>query len=137
MAGTPDELRVRVKGGLWRFHPERKIVEVLTYGTANPWGHDWDANGECFFINTVTGHLWHLITSAVVSAECRLSMVTTKDGRELSGIVKARTARTVTLRTMTDEQAVELSEVTKEDVSTLSMMPEGLLPPEHVRDSIG
>jgi putative membrane-bound dehydrogenase-like protein len=62
--GTPDELRVPVKGGLWRFHPERKIVEVLTYGTTNPWGHDWDADGECFFINTVTGHLWHLLTGS-------------------------------------------------------------------------
>jgi hypothetical protein len=62
--GTPDELRVPVKGGLWRYHPDRKIVEVLTYGTTNPWGHDWDANGECFFINTVTGHLWHLITGS-------------------------------------------------------------------------
>lgn len=62
--GTPDELRVPVKGGLWRYHPERKVVEVLTYGTTNPWGHDWDANGECFFINTVTGHLWHLITGS-------------------------------------------------------------------------
>ena len=62
--GTPDELRVPIKGGLWRYHPERKIVEVLTYGTTNPWGHDWDANGECFFINTVTGHLWHLITGS-------------------------------------------------------------------------
>jgi hypothetical protein len=27
-------------------------------------GHDWDANGEMFFINTVTGHLWHLIHGA-------------------------------------------------------------------------
>ncbi len=62
--GTPEEMRVPIKGGLWRYHPERKIVEVLTYGTTNPWGHDWDANGECFFINTVTGHLWHLITGS-------------------------------------------------------------------------
>jgi putative membrane-bound dehydrogenase-like protein len=37
---------------------------VLTHGTTNPWGHDWDANGEMFFINTVTGHLWHLIHGA-------------------------------------------------------------------------
>ncbi|MSU36320.1 MAG: c-type cytochrome [Pedosphaera sp.] len=59
--GTPNEMRVPIQGGLWRYHPERKLLEVLTYGTTNPWGHDWDANGECFFINTVTGHLWHLI----------------------------------------------------------------------------
>lgn len=62
--GTPDEQRIPMKGGIWRYHPEKKIVEVLTHGTTNPWGHDWDANGEMFFINTVTGHLWHLIHGA-------------------------------------------------------------------------
>jgi putative membrane-bound dehydrogenase-like protein len=62
--GTPDEKRVPMKGGIWRYHPEKKIVEVLTHGTTNPWGHDWDANGEMFFINTVTGHLWHLMHGA-------------------------------------------------------------------------
>lgn len=62
--GTPEDQRVPMKGGIWRFHPERKIVEVLTHGTTNPWGHDWDADGEMFFINTVTGHLWHLIHGA-------------------------------------------------------------------------
>lgn len=62
--GTPDEQRVPMKGGIWRYHPERRIVEVLTHGTTNPWGHDWDADGEMFFINTVTGHLWHLMHGA-------------------------------------------------------------------------
>jgi len=62
--GTPDAARVPIKGGVWRFHPERKVVEVLTHGTTNPWGHDWDKDGEGFFINTVTGHLWHLIQGA-------------------------------------------------------------------------
>lgn len=64
LPGTPAEKRVPMKGGIWRYHPEKKIVEVLTHGTTNPWGHDWDANGEMFFINTVTGHLWHLIHGA-------------------------------------------------------------------------
>ncbi len=62
--GTPEAQRVPMKGGIWRYHPEKKIVEVLTHGTTNPWGHDWDANGEMFFINTVTGHLWHLMHGA-------------------------------------------------------------------------
>ncbi len=61
---TPDEQRVPLRGGLWRFHPQRKVVEVLTHGTTNPWGHDWDEHGEGFFINTVNGHLWHLIPGA-------------------------------------------------------------------------
>jgi len=62
--GTPAEKRVPMKGGIWRYHPDKRIVEVLTHGTTNPWGHDWNANGEMFFINTVTGHLWHLIHGA-------------------------------------------------------------------------
>ncbi len=59
--GTPDALRIPLRGGLWRFHPLRKRFEVLAHGTTNPWGHDWNALGEAFFINTVNGHLWHLI----------------------------------------------------------------------------
>ena len=62
--GTPDEKRVPIRGGIWRFHPKRKTFEVLTHGTTNPWGHDWDAKGELFFINTVNGHLWHVMPGA-------------------------------------------------------------------------
>lgn len=62
--GTPDDRRIPIDGGMWRFHPERKTFEALNHGTVNPWGHDWDANGELFFINTVIGHLWHSIPGA-------------------------------------------------------------------------
>ncbi len=58
---APDEQRHVLAGGLWRYHPQRKVVEVLNAGTTNPWGHDWNAMGEAFFVNTVNGHLWHLI----------------------------------------------------------------------------
>jgi putative membrane-bound dehydrogenase-like protein len=60
---TPEE-RVPLRGGLWRYHRERAIFEPLTQGTTNPWGHDWNAVGEPFFINTVNGHLWHAIPGA-------------------------------------------------------------------------
>lgn len=59
--GTAAEDRVPIEGGIWRFHPEKKTFEVLCHGTVNPWGHDWDKNGELFFINTVIGHLWHMM----------------------------------------------------------------------------
>ena len=62
--GTPDELRYPIDGGIWRYHPQRKVVEVLAHGTVNPWGHDWDEHGELLFINTVIGHMWHLIPGA-------------------------------------------------------------------------
>ncbi len=62
--GTPDAERIPVTGGMWRYDPRSKRVEVLNHGTTNPWGHDWDALGELFFINTVNGHLWHSIPGA-------------------------------------------------------------------------
>lgn len=64
LPGTPEAKRIPIDGGIWRYHPTRKVVEVLTHGTTNPWGHDWDENGELFFINTVNGHLWHMIPGA-------------------------------------------------------------------------
>ena len=62
--GTPEADRVPVTGGLWRFEPKSRRFEALNHGTTNPWGHDWDALGEAFFINTVNGHLWHSIAGA-------------------------------------------------------------------------
>ena len=62
--GSSPEERIPMRGGLWRFHPKHQIFEPLTQGTTNPWGHDWNAVGEPFFINTVNGHLWHAITGA-------------------------------------------------------------------------
>jgi putative membrane-bound dehydrogenase-like protein len=64
MPGTPAAERVPLRGGMWRYHPVRKVVEVLSRGLVNPWGHDWDEHGELFFINTIIGHLWHQITGA-------------------------------------------------------------------------
>ena len=60
----PPPARIPLRGGLWRFHPDQKRFEVLCHGTTNPWGHDWNALGEAFFINTVNGHLWHMIPGA-------------------------------------------------------------------------
>ncbi|MDA7864667.1 c-type cytochrome [bacterium] len=62
--GSPDGQRLALEGGMWRYHPIEKRVEVLTTGTTNPWGHDWNSLGEAFFVNTVNGHLWHLIPGA-------------------------------------------------------------------------
>ena len=59
--GCRDEERLPMQGGMWRYSPRSGRAEVLAVGTTNPWGHDWTAEGECFFVNTVNGHLWHLI----------------------------------------------------------------------------
>ena len=62
--GAPDHQRSALEGGMWRYHPRNKQFEVLTTGTTNPWGHDWNDVGEAFFVNTVNGHLWHMIPGA-------------------------------------------------------------------------
>ncbi|RLS51957.1 MAG: dehydrogenase [Planctomycetota bacterium] len=59
-SAAPAE-RVSINVGVWRYHPTRKVVEAYANGTTNPWGMDWDENGELFVINTVIGHLWHAV----------------------------------------------------------------------------
>ncbi len=61
---TPESVRTPLNCCVWRLHPTEKRFEVVCHGTTNPWGMDWDANGELFFINTVIGHLWHVIPGA-------------------------------------------------------------------------
>lgn len=62
--GTPADKRVKMNCAMWRFHPTLKIVETVAHGGTNSWGHDWNADGELFMINTVIGHLWHVIPGA-------------------------------------------------------------------------
>jgi putative membrane-bound dehydrogenase-like protein len=65
--GVPGSLpseRTQINCCIWRYHPTRKIFEVVCRGTTNPWGMDWNASGELFFINTVIGHLWHSVPGA-------------------------------------------------------------------------
>jgi putative heme-binding domain-containing protein len=77
--------------------------------------------------------------SGVVSADFRMSLLTLKDGRSLSGVIAESNARTLTLRTLTEALTLDRSEITKTETSPMSMMPEGLLlafQPEQIRDLI-
>jgi putative membrane-bound dehydrogenase-like protein len=62
--GTPADKRVKMNCAIWRYHPTLKILETVAHGGTNSWGHDWNAAGELFMINTVIGHLWHVIPGA-------------------------------------------------------------------------
>ena len=61
---TPENRRVLLNCSIWRYHPVTGAFEVVARGTTNPWGLDWDENGQAFFSNNVIGHLWHLIPGA-------------------------------------------------------------------------
>jgi putative membrane-bound dehydrogenase-like protein len=59
--GTPDKDRTPFDCGVWRFHPTRKVFEVVATGTTNPWGLDFDEHGEMFITNCVIDHLFHVV----------------------------------------------------------------------------
>jgi putative membrane-bound dehydrogenase-like protein len=67
LVGSPDaspDQRTPINCGIWRFHPTKHKFEVVCHGGTNAWGMDWDANGQLFYINTVIGHLWHVVPGA-------------------------------------------------------------------------
>ena len=59
--GASQSQRVRLDTGIWRYHPRHNTVEAVMHGMTNSWGFDFDRRGEMFVINTVIGHLWHLV----------------------------------------------------------------------------
>lgn len=59
--GTPDNRRVEMNGGVWRYHPIREEFEVFSHGTSNPYGFDFNDKGQMIVTACVIPHLWHFI----------------------------------------------------------------------------
>ena len=62
--GTPPEDRIHFDGGVWRYHPTKRIFEAFADGTTNPWGVAFDERGQMIVSNCVNAHLFHLIQGA-------------------------------------------------------------------------
>jgi putative membrane-bound dehydrogenase-like protein len=62
--GAPPANRFKINTGVWRYHPQRDVAEAVMHGMTNAWGFDFDQYGELFVINTVIGHLWHVVHGA-------------------------------------------------------------------------
>ncbi len=62
--GASQSQRTPINCGVWRYHPIHKKFEVVAHGTTNPWGMDYDKDGNLFMINTVIGHFWHVVPGA-------------------------------------------------------------------------
>jgi len=58
--GTPDDARVPINAGVWRFHPVTRTFEVFAHGTSNPWGVDFNEWGDFFVSACVIPHFYHL-----------------------------------------------------------------------------
>jgi putative membrane-bound dehydrogenase-like protein len=78
--------------------------------------------------------------SAVVAPDYQMTILETKDGRILTGIIKQENEKTLTMRTQNESVVVPTNEVESRNRSPVSMMPEGLfdkLTQEEVRDLVG
>lgn len=62
--GDNDAERTRFDGGVYRYHPVRRVWEPYADGTTNPWGIDWNDFGAAFVCNCVNPHLFQVIQGA-------------------------------------------------------------------------
>jgi len=46
--GSPDDQRVELRAGVWRYHPVRHQFEVFAHGGSNQWGLDFNEFGQLF-----------------------------------------------------------------------------------------
>jgi putative membrane-bound dehydrogenase-like protein len=59
--GAPDDQRVKINAGVWRFHPQTRKFEVYCEGASNQWGIDWNDQGQGFFTACVIPHLYQAV----------------------------------------------------------------------------
>lgn len=62
--GTPEAERTRINAGIWRYHPIKHTFEVFAEGTSNPWGLDYNKDGQFFIEACVIPHCFHIIQGA-------------------------------------------------------------------------
>jgi putative heme-binding domain-containing protein len=94
------------------------------YGQGNHIGPDLTGSGRhdlSYLLDNIVD------PSAMVAADYRMTVMTLKDGRVLSGNVSAKTQRTITLKMVGQETTVERTEIAKQEEFPVSLMPEGLL----------
>ncbi|GAA5129224.1 c-type cytochrome [Luteolibacter yonseiensis] len=79
--------------------------------------------------------------NALVGVDYQLQMITKKDGQMVTGLLREKTPTALTIAMLGGATVpVSVAEIEKQEVSTTSMMPEGLLAnlsPEQRRDLIG
>lgn len=77
--------------------------------------------------------------SAVVARDYQMTIITLKNGRILSGLIKEENDKTLTLQTQNEAVRLDKSDIEERQRSQQSMMPDGLLvplSPAEVRDLI-
>ena len=58
--GSPESTGVTMNAAVARYHPRTHRFEVFADGTSNPWGVDFDREGNAFVSACVIDHLFHM-----------------------------------------------------------------------------
>ncbi len=99
------------------------------HGTGNAVGPDLSSLAQRFTIRDILDSTLH--PSKAISDQYRITMITTSDGRSLSGRVVSRDAATLRLNTNlmrpSESKVIELSEIEDEVAVPISTMPDRLL----------
>jgi len=56
---------IDMDAAVWRYHPGRKHFEIFAEGTSNPWGMDFNSQGDCFICCCVIPHLFHIVPGGI------------------------------------------------------------------------
>jgi len=67
--GTSVTDRQWVDAGVWRYHPVRHEFEVFTEGGSNPWGIDFDEEGNLWAEMCVIPHLFQMVQGARITRQ--------------------------------------------------------------------
>ena len=59
--GDKEDKRKFIDGGIWRYHPTKDEFEVFARGLSNPWGFDFNDEGQGFATCCVIPHLFHVV----------------------------------------------------------------------------
>lgn len=60
---------VLITAGVARYSPKAQTIEVFAEGTSNPWGVDFDAQGNAFVSACVIDHLFHLAPGGIYARQ--------------------------------------------------------------------
>jgi putative membrane-bound dehydrogenase-like protein len=52
---------VKLDAAVWNYDVPTKEFSIFAEGTSNPWGMDFDRNGDCFLACCVIPHLFHMV----------------------------------------------------------------------------
>lgn len=63
--GAPADEREFIDAGIWRYHPVKREFEIFARGLSNPWGFDFNDEGQAFATCCVIPHLFHVIQGGV------------------------------------------------------------------------